>query len=448
MSLLPLRTRRTRRRERIRPVYAVLSGAVVLGLVASFIALSVTAPRGVPLLGFKTIYADVPDSGNLRIHSEVRVSGVRVGEVVGVTPQAGRARVRLKLDPGQLDAIPADSRISIRSRGLLGSRFVDLRPGTSPKALREKGTLGPSSNPLTLGLAESLETFDGETRGALGNMIGEFGRGTLGRGRGLNDTLRLQPQMDRQLDATFDALGARPGATRAFVPGLNAGAVAVSGARNELARLLAPAARGARAFGDRSPQIRRLLDEAPLTLAAARPALDEGQRLLLSAQHLSIAASRTLPNAPGGLRAATALLRESPGPLQRTTSLLKTAGPSVPAALKITRSLDPLLAPAGRLLSDLTPATRILGRYGCDIVNFGGNWRSVLNQAVAGGGSQGPLTAFRVEVIAAPDSASGFVKNSDTGIAHDGDPYTPPCKNAVDRVYDAAGGVPGSGGGR
>ena len=441
----PIRTRRRKlRRESPRPLYAVIAGVVVLGGVVAFVALSLRAPRGVPLLGFKTIYAKVPDAGSLRIHSEVRVNGVRVGEVVGVSPESGEARVQLKLDPGQLAEIPSDSKIAVRSRGLLGSRFIDLRPGDSRDPLAEKGTLGPTSNPLTLGLAEALETFDGETRGALGDTIGELGKGTLGRGAELNETLRLQPLMDRQLKPLLDDLLAQPASVDAFVPSLSSAASATSGARRELVALLPPAARGAKAIGDRSNEVKSLLDQAPPTLAAARPALDEGRALLVAAGNLSRAASRTLPKAPGGLRATSALLRESPLPLKRTNALLKTAQPTVPAALKITRSLDPLLEPAGRLLSDLTPAVATVGRYGCDIINFGGNWRSVLNQGVAGGGSQGPLTTFRVEVIASPESVSGFVKND--GLAQDNDPYTPPCKNAVDRVYGPLGGEPNSGG--
>ena len=108
-------------------------------------------------------------------------------------------------------------------------------------------------------------------------------------------------------------------------------------------------------------------------------------------------AARFRTRRPGCAR-ATALLRESREPLRRTAALLGDAGDAIPAACgsrgRSRRSSSPCrrrFARPGRRWSAR------LGRYGCDIENFGVVFRSMTGLGGTGEGPIGPPMAFRLQ---------------------------------------------------
>lgn len=419
--------RRTRRREGPRPLVVLISGLLTIGGIFAFVLFSARAPREIPFLGYKTVYADVPASGNMRVHSEVRVRGVRVGEVVDVKPEHGEARLRIKLDPGAGE-LPADTKAAVRGKGLLGARFLTLEPGRSTRNLADGDIVTASKDPITLSVGDALDTFDAKTRGRVRDAVGGLGQGVLARGRDLNAALSVTPRTQTDLIGLTSEVLARPGAAARLVPSLDAAAEATAPAQDDLVAGLRPAADALEPFVDRRAAVRDTLTAAPPALAAAQPAFTEGRQLLTAARRLSFAAGRTLPQAPGGLRAATALLRESPRPLRRAEALLEDVRPAVPATLRITDAVRPLLDPVDRALRNATPLLDQVGRHGCDLLDFADNWRSVLNQGADSGGSLiGPLTGLRISIIAGPESISGFSRTSDL-VATDRDRINVPCR--------------------
>lgn len=401
-------TRRTsgqRRREEPRPTTLLLGGLLTVAIVALIAFVALRTPGGAPGVGYRTIYASVPDIGNLRKHQEVRIAGVRVGQVLDSQAHRDRVRLKLQLNPGTSE-LPADTTLRVRAAGLLGARYVELRPGDSPEMLRDGGEIQGGEDTLSAGVSDAIETFDAETRGAFGAAIDELGTGLLGRGRGVNDMLKVGAVAAQEFQDAVGAVLARPGAARRLMPSLAAGASAVDAAREDFARAMRPSADVVDALADRRGAIARTLSVAPPALVAARPALDEGRGLLAATTALARAARRTLPPAPPGLREASRLLRDSHEPLRKAATLLRRARPAVPAALRVTNALDPVLTPLHELLADLHPAIRQLGRHGCDLRNLSENWRSVLGFGTAGGTEFGPYNTFRIQAVAGPDAAS------------------------------------------
>src|SRR5207253_997437 len=144
------------------------------------------AYNGVPGRSYSTVYVEVPQIGNLLQHDQVRIAGVRVGQVErrSITPD-GHTRLALQLEPGV--SLPADTTVAIRASGLLGARYVQLVPGRSTRVLASGSTIRAPGSSITIGLPEALDTFDAQTRGALGSTLGELGTGLLGHGTQLND---------------------------------------------------------------------------------------------------------------------------------------------------------------------------------------------------------------------------------------------------------------------
>jgi virulence factor Mce-like protein len=438
------RRTRKRRTDNKPPGRLAISGIVVLLLALAFVAFGVVSVTRVPGLKYHKLYADIPDISNLGGHDEVRIAGVRVGQVLGPKVHDGHAMIQIQLQPGT-GRLRADSTVVVRARGLLGSRYLELRPGTSGKLLNDGDTIrAPKETSITSGVADVLDTFDDETRGRFGDLVGEFGQALSGRGQGLNDAIRLGPDVTDQLTRVVDAIEARPGAARRFVPSVNAGMGALDAAKDDIAGFFGPAAKGLAPFGDERDATQATLDQAPATLDAMDTGLTAGRTLLTSTRSLVKAVNRTLPQAPAALRSTNALLRESPTPLRRVRPLLAALKPTVPSVLQTTKALKPTLEPLKRALTGLLPIVDSLGAHACDITNFGDNWRSVLgygapSERALPGGDAGHFNQLRVNLIAGPASLGSLVPGISRPFVHNREIYSAPCTHSPGPKYSALG---------
>lgn len=434
----PRRSRRTRRprREQASPGRTLLTGGLVILMLATVMTIALRSPGGVPGVRYDAYTVSLPDAGNLRPHNEVRIAGVRVGQVASKDVSGGRALLRLKLG-GDTGPLPRDTTVFVRSRGLLGQRYLELVPGRSASMLPQDGTIRSGPTSLTFGVPETLDTFDTATRGGLGDTLGELGRGVLGRGRGLNDALRAVTPTGRRLRTTIDTVLDRPGAVARLAPSLLSAATPLNAEREAIARGMAPAADALQPFADRGADVQRLLQEAPPTLRTARAGLDAGRQLLASVRTVAGAAEGTLPDAPAALKQAGILLAASRRPLEQTTSLLKVARPAVPAIIRVSDALKPVLGPVAGAANALRPTLVTVGAHGCDVKNFATVWRSFLGFGVAGGGRIGPLNSIRVVATPAIEElrGQGELISGITEKLVDHDPYPRPCKFVPGAYY-------------
>ncbi len=104
----------------------VLAGAVAFGIYAAQAAGLKTGGDSYPL------QASFRSLEGISVGTDVRLAGVKVGTVSGVTlnPETFRADTTVAL--ANTIEIPDDSAIVISSEGLLGGNFVEIVPGGSP----------------------------------------------------------------------------------------------------------------------------------------------------------------------------------------------------------------------------------------------------------------------------------------------------------------------------
>jgi ABC-type transporter Mla subunit MlaD len=401
----PLATSRNGRKRRVSedvtPGRALAWAALVLGLLTIYVAFSVTAYNGLPWKGYGTVYASVPEKGNLIKHDQVRIAGVRAGQVlsIAVTPD-GRAQLKLQLEPGT--KLPVDTQVFVRANGLLGARYVQLIPGHSAQLLPDGATIRGSADALTYGVPDAISVLDSRTRGALGTTVQGLGAGVLGNGVGLNRTIRDSSAEIEPFKALVQSILAPPGAAARLIPGLDSLAVPLNASRVQIGDMLAPATRALQPLVDQRTAVRATLDQAPPTLDAVRSGLGTGLSLLTAADDLATQAQLTLPGAPAGLRAATALLKDT-APLGRATTLLQKLRPTVPAVLRLTGALSPLLTPLGNGLRNAIPTINYIGGRACNVENFGAVVRSMTGWGgTTGDGPNGAATQFRLQVLVAP----------------------------------------------
>jgi phospholipid/cholesterol/gamma-HCH transport system substrate-binding protein len=127
---------------------------VLLGFAALLFLTTQLPASGVKFGGGQPGYhvrADFDNVGDLKVGSPVTMSGVHVGDVVGIRfdSKLYKAVVSLRIDP-QFNQIPEDSYASIQTQGLLGGKYIGLSPGGSDTYLKDGSQLEQTQSAIVL----------------------------------------------------------------------------------------------------------------------------------------------------------------------------------------------------------------------------------------------------------------------------------------------------------
>jgi phospholipid/cholesterol/gamma-HCH transport system substrate-binding protein len=127
---------------------------VLLGFAALLFLTTQLPASGVKLGAAKAGYhvtADFDDIGDLKVGSEVTMSGVRIGEVSSIRydSKVYKAVVGLRIDP-QYNQIPDDSYASIQTQGLLGGKYIGISPGGSDQFLKNGSSIDQTQSAIVL----------------------------------------------------------------------------------------------------------------------------------------------------------------------------------------------------------------------------------------------------------------------------------------------------------
>jgi len=132
-----------------RNIIEIVMGAVVL-LGASFFSFMVYQTAGMSTADGYAIDAEFGTTGGLTVGDDVRLSGIKIGRIVGqsLNPQTFTARIEMRInDDIQL---PADTSARITAASLLGVNFLELIPGADDAILEAGTTIYDTSDPVSL----------------------------------------------------------------------------------------------------------------------------------------------------------------------------------------------------------------------------------------------------------------------------------------------------------
>ena len=165
--------RRRRGPLRLHPV-AVAAIVIAAAVVLTFYAFN----RGLPFGSSFTAYAVVSNSVNVRPGDPVRIDGIDVGQVSGVSREGNLARIAFTLQP-QAFPVHRDATVRIRDRLFLeGSYYLELDPGTpGAPELRAGATIPLARTTSPVQLYQVLSVFDASTRSDLAQAVQALARG-------------------------------------------------------------------------------------------------------------------------------------------------------------------------------------------------------------------------------------------------------------------------------
>ena len=402
----------------------VLVGAVTVLAVLIAVSLAYSANLGLPFVPTRELKVDIADGSQLVDGSDVRQGGFRVGFVSDMKPStlaSGRtiAQLTIKLDAAH-SRVPVDSHVTIRTRSVLGLKYVDLEAGSSRSLIADGGTLPLSRTTVPVQFDQVFATFDRRTRTAIRHDLVGIGDALAGRGEDLNRTVAALPRLFRHLTPVARYLSDPASELTPFLDSLRrvSGALAPVAAVNAqlftgMATTFAAVAANPRDLQTTISSSPSTLDVASDSLRVQRPFLADlatlGSRLTPATRMLV----RTLPVLDPAIEAGTRTLAQTApldARLQQVMAALKglALAPGTNVAVNglayTTRTLNPMI--------------RYLGPYVtvCDSWNY---WWTYLSEHLSEKTSFG--FAQRVQLyLANPAQPNNFDQQGATAPADGG----------------------------
>lgn len=324
------------------------------------------------------------DASNLVSNSEVRIAGVKVGNVTKVEPVGTRIEATVQLQRRYVP-LPSDARAIVRAKTLLGETFIELSPGTKGGPVVEDGGELPTKNiQAAQGLDEVLGAFDEDTRTALKGFLDDMSVALDDRGADISAVLGNAAPATADLRRTLQVLDAQRPALRALIRDTSTTLRAVSDREADLRDLVRAGDELLGATADRNAEVTATIRELPGFLREGRATLGEVRATASEAAPTL----RTLRPVAGllkpGLEEAARLAPVLRTTFRRLDPVIGSARRGLPAATQVVDAAAPLLkalVPAGR---DLVPVLQTLDAYKEDTLDAAANVAAATNAGVTG----------------------------------------------------------------
>lgn len=383
---------------------AGIVGVVALLLGAAVFVISYNALKGLPGQSRYAVWVDVPDAAHINPTDEVRIAGLRVGQVSEVdarTPVGSRpyAHIELQLDR-DVAPLRADTRVSVQTASVLGASYVAITPGTRGRTIAEGGRLPLTQAGRSTQLTDLLDVFDRATARNIRGFLAESGAGVAGRGPALNDSIASFAGMLPAFSRVARTLADPATGLGRFIAEADRASAAFAAASPQLASLVSGGAATFGALADERRALGAAVDAAPGAEGAAATALRHIQPGLDATARVLAALRPAAPLLPGALReanaalvAGTPALRRLPafaGPLRTALDEVRTLA-QVPSTDGAVRKASELFASNHPLFDALAQMQRSCNSLGI----WADGFASVFGDIGAG---EGPAVAH-VEVV-------------------------------------------------
>lgn len=140
-----------------------IMGGVVLLVAALFLVFAYSSADIAAVKGYE-VTAKFDRVDGIRQGTDVRMSGIKVGTVVGekLEPETYFAMLTLSIDSSV--KLPVDTNAKIVTDGLLGSKYVALEPGAEEKLLQQGGEITHTQSAINIEDLISRYIFSGSSK--------------------------------------------------------------------------------------------------------------------------------------------------------------------------------------------------------------------------------------------------------------------------------------------
>lgn len=217
---------------------------------------------------FETAQAVVPGQGQ-----EIKVAGVRIGDVAAVDVIDGRGIVTFDIDPKYLP-IYRDANVLMRPTTGLKDMFFDLDPGTKTEGDYDEGEMIPMANTAPdINLDEILAALDADSRAYLRMLFDGGGQALDGRAKELGALLGSLGPLNRDFAKLNKEVAKRREDLSQMIHSFNVLTTRVGKAESELTRVVSASRESLGTIAAQDPSVRRAIRLLPGTLAQAETTL-------------------------------------------------------------------------------------------------------------------------------------------------------------------------------
>jgi len=305
-----------------------------------------------------TIHATFASANDLGQGSPVRIAGVNVGIVTGISPVSGCSRgggssgcqaadVTMAISSNGLP-LHTDATFWIRPRTFLeGNFFVDVDPGSPTAPIAGNGykfPVGQGVEPVQLD--QVLDALPNNTRANLQQLLEQYGLAVKRAGASYNASIKYwKPAYEYSSVVSHDFLGIQPHDLSNYIAQM----ATVSGALDTnppaLESLITDFDTTAGAFARENVALQSAVAELPKTLAAATPAFNALNDAFPSLDALAHALLPGVKSAGPAIDVSLPFITQlrllvQPSELRGLTADLR---PTIPALAKLTNETIPLM---------------------------------------------------------------------------------------------------------
>ncbi|HZE06596.1 MAG TPA: MlaD family protein, partial [Solirubrobacteraceae bacterium] len=251
----------------------VLIGALTVLVAVVAVVLAYNATNGLPFVPTYALHVQAADASELTKGNDVYLGGSRVGVVSSVVPvhtAAGRpiALVNVNLQKS-IEPLPADTTFTIRLKGAIGLKYLQINPGHSPRGLANGATVPMRQMSTEVDFDQVLSMFNPPTRVAVQRSTIGFGLALAGRGYDINNAIGAFIPLVRDLGPVMRNLASPRTDLAGFFRGLGSYAGALAPVAQTQASLFTNLNTTFRALASVAvPALQDTISQTPPTFAA------------------------------------------------------------------------------------------------------------------------------------------------------------------------------------
>ncbi len=171
----------------------VLIGSLTVLITVVAVIIAFQANNGLPFVPRYTLHVRVANAEELTRGNEVHMGGSLIGSVSDVRPARGADGQPIAIVDVQLstsvEPLPVDSRFTIRLKGAIGEKYLDVTLGHARRTWRSGATVPLTQTGAEVDLDQVLSMFTPPTRAGIVASTTGFSDALAGRGTDVNSAI-------------------------------------------------------------------------------------------------------------------------------------------------------------------------------------------------------------------------------------------------------------------